>query len=62
MLTAHEQGLTFAVFQDDENISENQIDFETVPKLSRSYLKSSARVVMEYCKRFLRGDGMLLVL
>lgn len=29
MLTAHEQGLAFAVFQDDENISEDQIDFET---------------------------------
>ncbi|MFW2044483.1 tail assembly protein, partial [Acinetobacter sp. ULE_I053] len=24
MLTAHEHGLTFAVFQDDENISEDQ--------------------------------------
>lgn len=33
MLTAHEQGLTFAVFQDDENISENQIDFETGAKV-----------------------------
>lgn len=29
MLTAHEQGLTFAVFQDDENIGEDQIDFDT---------------------------------
>ena len=33
MLTAHEQGLTFAVFQDDENISEDQIDFETGAKV-----------------------------
>lgn len=33
MLTAHEQGLTFAVFQDDENISEEQIDFETGAKV-----------------------------
>ena len=32
MLTAHEQGLAFAVFQDDENISEDQIDFETGAK------------------------------
>jgi len=29
MLTAHEQGLTFAIFQDDENIGEDQIDFDT---------------------------------
>lgn len=29
MLTAHEQGLTFAIFQDDENIAEDQIDFDT---------------------------------
>ncbi|MFW1765945.1 tail assembly protein [Acinetobacter bereziniae] len=29
MLNAHEQGLAFAIFQDDENISEDQIDFET---------------------------------
>ncbi|MFW2098591.1 tail assembly protein [Acinetobacter sp. ULE_I057] len=29
MLTAHEHGLSFAVFQDDENISEDQIDFDT---------------------------------
>lgn len=29
MLTAHEQGLTFAVFQDEENIGEDQIDFDT---------------------------------
>lgn len=35
MLTAHEQGLTFAVFQDDENISEDQIDFETGAKVIR---------------------------
>lgn len=33
MLTAHEQGLTFAVFQDDENIGEDQIDFETGAKV-----------------------------
>ena len=33
MLTAHEQGLTFVVFQDDENISEDQIDFETGAKV-----------------------------
>lgn len=33
MLTAHEQGLTFAVFQDDENISEDQIDFVTGAKV-----------------------------
>lgn len=33
MLTAHEQGLSFAVFQDDENISEDQIDFETGAKV-----------------------------
>lgn len=33
MLTAHEQDLTFAVFQDDENISEDQIDFETGAKV-----------------------------
>ena len=33
MLTAHEQGLAFAVFQDDENISEEQIDFETGAKV-----------------------------
>ncbi|MFW1996900.1 tail assembly protein [Acinetobacter guillouiae] len=33
MLTAHEQGLSFAVFQDDENISEDQIDFETGAKI-----------------------------
>lgn len=33
MLTAHEQGLIFAVFQDDENISEDQIDFETGAKV-----------------------------
>lgn len=33
MLTAHAQGLTFAVFQDDENISEDQIDFETGAKV-----------------------------
>lgn len=33
MLTAHEQGLVFAVFQDDENISEDQIDFETGAKV-----------------------------
>lgn len=29
MMTAHEQGLTFAVFQDGENIGEGQIDFDT---------------------------------
>ena len=29
MLTAHEQGLTFAIFQDEKNIGENQIDFDT---------------------------------
>ena len=29
MLNAHEKGLAFAVFQDDENISEDQIDFDT---------------------------------
>ena len=33
MLTAHEQGLTFAVFQDHENISEDQVDFETGAKV-----------------------------
>lgn len=33
MLTAHEQGLSFAVFQDDENISEDQIDFDTSAKV-----------------------------
>ena len=33
MLTAHDQGLAFAVFQDDENISEDQIDFETGAKV-----------------------------
>ena len=33
MLTAHEQGLAFAVFQNDENISEDQIDFETGAKV-----------------------------
>ena len=33
MLTAHEQGLAFAVFQDDENISEDQLDFETGAKV-----------------------------
>ena len=33
MLTAHEQDLAFAVFQDDENISEDQIDFETGAKV-----------------------------
>ena len=33
MLTAHEHGLTFAVFQDDENISEDQLDFETGAKV-----------------------------
>lgn len=33
LLTAHEQGLSFAVFQDDENISEDQIDFETGAKV-----------------------------
>lgn len=33
MLTAHEQGITFAIFQDDENISEDQIDFETGAKV-----------------------------
>lgn len=33
MLTAHEQDLAFAVFQDDENISEDQIDFETRAKV-----------------------------
>ena len=33
MLTAHEQGLAFAVFQDDENISEDRIDFETGAKV-----------------------------
>ena len=33
MLTAHEQGIAFAVFQDDENISEDQIDFETGAKV-----------------------------
>ncbi len=29
MLTAHEHGMAFAIFQDDENIGENQIDFDT---------------------------------
>lgn len=29
MLTAHEHGMAFAVFQDDENIGEDQIDFDT---------------------------------
>lgn len=29
MLNAHEQGLAFAIFQDNENISEDQIDFDT---------------------------------
>ena len=29
MLTAHEQGLTFAIFQDEKNIGEDQIDFDT---------------------------------
>lgn len=29
MMTAHESGLAFAVFQDDENIGEDQIDFDT---------------------------------
>ncbi|WP_353172482.1 tail assembly protein [Acinetobacter rudis] len=29
MLTAHEQGLTFAIFQDEENIGEDQFDFDT---------------------------------
>lgn len=33
MLNAHEQGLTFAIFQDDENISEDQVDFETCAKV-----------------------------
>ena len=33
MLHAHEQGLAFAVFQDDENISEDQIDFDTSAKV-----------------------------
>lgn len=33
MLTAHEQGLAFAVFQDDENINEDQLDFETGAKV-----------------------------
>ncbi|MFW1969378.1 tail assembly protein [Acinetobacter guillouiae] len=33
MLTAHEHGLSFAVFQDDENISEDQIDFDTSAKV-----------------------------
>jgi predicted phage tail protein len=33
MLTAHEQGLAFAIFQDDENISEDQIDFDTGAKV-----------------------------
>lgn len=33
MLNAHEQGLAFAIFQDDENISEDQIDFETGAKV-----------------------------
>lgn len=33
MLTAHEQGLAFAVFQDNENISEDQLDFETGAKV-----------------------------
>lgn len=29
MMTAHEHGMAFAVFQDDKNISEDQIDFNT---------------------------------
>lgn len=29
MLNAHEHGLTFAIWQDDENICEDQIDFDT---------------------------------
>ncbi|WP_139851365.1 tail assembly protein [Acinetobacter pullicarnis] len=29
MLTAHEHGLAFAIYQDDENIAEDQIDFDT---------------------------------
>lgn len=33
MLTAHEQGLSFAIFQDDENITEDQIDFDTGAKV-----------------------------
>jgi predicted phage tail protein len=33
MLNAHEQGLAFAIFQDDENISEDQIDFDTGAKV-----------------------------
>lgn len=33
MLHAHEQGLEFAVFQDDENISEKELDMNTSAKV-----------------------------
>ena len=33
MLHAHEQGLEFAVFQDDENISEKELDMSTSAKV-----------------------------
>ncbi len=33
MLRAHEQGLEFAVFQDDENISETELDMNTSAKV-----------------------------
>lgn len=33
MMTAHEHGMAFAVFQDDENIGEDQIDFNTGAKV-----------------------------
>ena len=33
MLHAHEQGLEFAVFQDDENISETELDMNTSAKV-----------------------------
>lgn len=33
MLHAHEQGLEFAVFQDDENISETELDMSTSAKV-----------------------------
>lgn len=41
MMTAHESGMTFAVFQDDENIAEDQIDFDT----GASVIKIVPRVI-----------------
>jgi predicted phage tail protein len=53
MLTAHEQGLAFAVFQDDENISEDQIDFETGAKVIKIVPKVIGAGGNGVCKQFL---------